>query len=74
MQGIFSLLITIVLLASAFSFGASKAQAAGIITFADGRFVWGKGVVFVFGASEIKNKDLKGANIFKMCRNINEQV
>ena len=64
MKKIFSLLIAIVVLASAFSFSAGKAQAAGLITFADGRFVWGKGIVFQFDASEIKNKDLKGANIF----------
>ena len=63
MKKIFSLLIAIVVLASAFSFSASKAQAAGLITFADGRFVWGKGIVFLFDASGIKNKDLKGANI-----------
>jgi hypothetical protein len=64
MKKVFSLLIAIVVLASAFSFSASKAQAAGLITFADGRFVWGKGIVFLFDASGIKNKDLKGANIF----------
>ncbi len=64
MKKIFSLLIAIVVLVSAFSFSASKPQAAGLITFADGRFVWGKGIVFLFDASEIKNKDLKGANIF----------
>jgi len=64
MKKFFSLLIPIVILASAFSFSASRAQAAGLITFIDGRFVWGKGVVFVFEASGYKNKDLKGASIF----------
>jgi len=64
MKKFFSLLIAIVVLVSAFSFSASKAQAAGLITFADGRFIWGKGIVFQFDASEVKNKDLKGANIF----------
>ena len=59
MKKIFSLLIAIVVVASAFSFSASKAQAAGLITFADGRFIWGKGIVFQFDASEVKNKDLK---------------
>ena len=80
MKKIFSLLTAIVVLASAFSFSASKAQAAGLITFADGRFVWGKGIVFLFDASEIKNKDLKGANIFagsdyhKMYCSFNEDI
>src|SRR6188474_552280 len=64
MKKFFSLLIAIVILVSAFSFSASKAQAAGLITLIDGRFVWGKGVVFVFEASGYKNKDLKGASIF----------
>jgi hypothetical protein len=64
MKRIFSLLIAIVLLASALSLRASKAQAAGLITFVDGRFIWGKGIVFQFDAFDVKNKDLKGANIF----------
>ena len=80
MKKIYSLLIAIVVLVSAFSFSASKAQAASLITFADGRFVWGKGIVFLFDASEIKNKDLKGANIFagsdyhKMYCSFNEDI
>jgi len=61
---IFSLLIAMAVVASAFLFNASRAQAAGLISFLDGHFVWGKGVVFLFEASGIKNKDLKGANIF----------
>jgi len=69
MKKIFSLLIAIVVLASAFSFSAGQAQAAGLITFADGRFVWGKGIVFLFDVSEIKNKDLK-AQIFLLARTI----
>jgi hypothetical protein len=64
MKKFFSLLIAIVVVTSAFSLSASRAQAAGLITFADGRFIWGKGIVFQFDASEVKNKDLKGANIF----------
>jgi hypothetical protein len=64
MRKIFSLLIAMAVVASAFLFNASRAQAAGLISFLDGRFVWGKGVVFLFEASGVKNKDLKGANIF----------
>src|SRR5688572_12663724 len=60
----FTLLLAMVVLTSTFLFSASKAQAAGLITFSDGRFIWGKGLVFVFDATDVKNKDLKGANIF----------
>jgi hypothetical protein len=43
---------------------AGTARAAGILTYIESRFVWGKGVVFVFEAEGFKNKDLKGAILF----------
>ena len=64
MRKVVSLLMAMVVLASAFLFSASKAQAAGIISYLDGRFIWGKGIVFLFEADGFKAKDLKGANIF----------
>ncbi len=64
MKQFLSWLIAIVVLVSAFSSSASKAQAAGLMTYMDGRFVPGKGVVFIFEPSDHKYKDLKGASIF----------
>jgi len=64
MKKFLSLLMAVVVLLSMFLFSASKAQAAGLITYKGGLFVWGKGVVFVFEASGIRNKDVKNASIF----------
>ena len=60
------LLLLILLVVSVFSFwgGAGPAQAAGTITFVRSHFVWGKGVVFIFEATDVGNKDLKDASIF----------
>jgi|SRR5687768_12373757 len=43
---------------------AGKVQAAGLITYRGGLYVWGKGIVFVFDASGYRNKDVKDASIF----------
>jgi hypothetical protein len=52
------------MLTSAFSFNIGKAKAAGLMIYLDGRFVPGKGVVFIFEPDDHKYKDLKGASIF----------
>lgn len=57
-------LIAIVVLAPAFGVRAWQAKAAGLITYVDGRFIWHKGVVFVFDAAGYKNKDVRGTTIF----------
>ncbi len=44
-------------------FSADRATAAGTITYLGARFVWGKGVVFVFEASGYKNSDVKDATL-----------
>lgn len=64
MKRVFSILMLAVLLVSAFGFSASPASAAELITYVDGRFVVGKGVVFVFEASGYRNRDVRGADIF----------
>lgn len=64
MKRVFSILMLAVLLVSAFGFSASPASAAELITYVDGRFVEGKGVVFVFEASGYRNRDVRGADIF----------
>ena len=51
MKKVLFILIAFVVLASAFGFQAGPAKAAGLITYVDGRFIWHKGVVFVFDAS-----------------------
>jgi hypothetical protein len=51
-------------LASTFLFSAIRAQAAGLVFYVNGRFIWGKGVVFIFEGSDLQNKDVNGANIF----------
>src|SRR5919108_961301 len=64
MKNFFSWLIAIVMLTSAFAFNTGKAKAAGLMIYLDGRFVPGKGVVFLFEPDDHKYKDLKGASIF----------
>lgn len=64
MKRFFSFLIAVVVLVSAFLSSAGKAQAAGVISYLDGRYIWGKGIVFLFEADGYKAKDLKNANIF----------
>jgi hypothetical protein len=53
-----------VILVSLFAGRAGTAQAAGLITYAGGRFILGKGIVFVFKASGFKRRNIKNASIF----------
>lgn len=63
MKRIFSVLMAAVVFLSVFGV-VGTAQAAGSLTYIESRFVWGKGVVFVFEGTGFKNKDLKGAILF----------
>lgn len=63
MRRVFSFLVTAVMLLSVFGF-AGTVQAAGSLTYIESRYVWGKGVVFIFEGEGLKNKDVKGANLF----------
>lgn len=63
MRRVFSFLMAAVVLLSLFGM-AGPVQAAGSLTYIESRFVWGKGVVFVFEGTGFKNKDLKGAILF----------
>ena len=53
-----------VLLVSALGFSAKATSAAGLIDFVDARFVPGKGVVYIFAAEGLRNKDVRGAEIW----------
>jgi hypothetical protein len=64
MRRLLSLGLIIGVFLSLFAAAAGKAQAAGLITYRGGLYVWGKGIVFVFDASGYRNKDVKDANIF----------
>jgi len=64
MKKVFLLLTVLVISISSLWVGAGNAQAAGTITYAGSHFVWGKGAVFIFKATGVKNKDLKEARIF----------
>lgn len=64
MKKVFSLVMVSVVLISTFWIRAGSARAAGLITYRGGLFVWGKGVVFVFDGSDIRNRDVKGASVF----------
>lgn len=57
-------LIAAVLLVSTFAAQAGQAKAAGLITYVDGRFMWGEGVVFIFDATGYRNRDVRGTTIF----------
>lgn len=64
MKRILLVLMAVVLLATVFGFDTGQANAASLITYVDGRYVWGKGIVFVFKADGFKNRDVRGATIF----------
>lgn len=64
MKKLLLLVLALIILVPALGFQAGNAQAAEMITYIDGRFVWGKGIVFVFQASGYRNRDVKDANIF----------
>ena len=61
MKKAFLFIMTLVLL---LSLSPIEARAAGPITYSGGLFVPGKGIVYVFKASDFKRKDLKSASIF----------
>lgn len=58
------LLLLMVLAVCSSVLGVSRAQAADWITFAEGAYVHGKGIVFIFDATGYRNKDLKNASIY----------
>jgi len=64
MKKYLSLLMAVVAVLSTLSLSTSKAQAAGIITYAGGQFIVGKGIAFVFKASGYGKNQIRGANIF----------
>jgi hypothetical protein len=53
-----------IILVTTLGFRTGSAAAAGLISYVDGHYVWGKGIVFVFTAAGHRNKDVRGANIF----------
>ncbi len=63
MKKIITLGIAVIALISTLWFSAESATAAGTITYMGARFIWGKGVVFVFDASDYKNSDVKDATL-----------
>lgn len=54
----------IVVLVSLLSLSPIQAKAAGLITYAGGLFVPGKGIVYVFKASGFRKRNIKNASIF----------
>ena len=52
------------LLVSVLGFSAKTTSAAGLIEFVDARLVSGKGVVYIFAAEGLRNKDVRGAEIW----------
>lgn len=54
----------VMIMISLLGFDTGRAQASGILTYAGGQFIVGKGIAFVFQGSGFKNRDLKNANIF----------
>lgn len=63
MKKFLSLGLAVIALISLLWIPIGNAGAKGLIRFVDGRFVWGKGVVFVFEASGYRNKDVRNASI-----------
>lgn len=64
MKRVLSVLLLAVVLIATLGFSAGSASAAALIRYLDGRFVQGKGVVYIFAAEGLRNKDVKGAQIF----------
>jgi hypothetical protein len=64
MKKLLSLVIAMIVLIVGLGVSAGNAKAADLIMYVDGRFVWGKGVVFVFAATGYRNKDVRDARIF----------
>ena len=57
-------LITISVFLSTLAFQAGHVKAATPITYADGRFMWGEGVVFIFEATGYRTRDVRDTTIF----------
>ena len=64
MRKLLSLTVAIGIFISTFGVTAGRAQAAGLITYRGGVYVWGKGIAFVFDASGFRNRDVRDATIF----------
>ncbi len=56
-------LVAVVVLASTFA-ATGQAKAASLITYVDGRYIWGEGVVFIFEGTGFRNKDVRDTTIF----------
>ena len=63
MRKVLLAVLAVVILICTAGFSAGGASAAGIISYSDGRFVWGKGVVFVFDATGYRNRDVRHSRI-----------
>jgi hypothetical protein len=64
MKKVLLLAVAVMIVFSVLPLSAGKAAAASLITYVDGRYVWGKGIVFVFKASGYRNRDVRDANMF----------
>jgi len=64
MKKVLSLGMAVLIHVSMLWVSTGRAAAAGSINYVDGRYVWGKGIVFVFDAAGYRNKDVKHASIF----------
>ena len=63
MKKTLSLVMAVIVLVSMLWVNTGSAGAKGSISYVDGRYVWGKGIVFVFDASGYRNKDVRNASI-----------
>lgn len=63
MRKFMSLVMIVVILVGTLWLSVGKVTAAGTVTYVGARFVWGKGVVFVFEASGYRNRDVKHASL-----------
>lgn len=57
-------LLFVMVLVSLLSLSPMQAKAAGLITYAGGLFVPGKGIVYVFKAAGFRKRNIKNASIF----------
>jgi hypothetical protein len=64
MKKILFVLIAVVLFVLAFIPQAGQAKAASLITYVDGRYMWGEGVVFTFAGTGFHNRDVLDTSIF----------
>ena len=64
MRKVLLFLVAAVVLASTFAAQTGQAKAASLITYVDGRYIWGEGVVFIFEGTGFRNKDVRDTTIF----------